>query len=228
MEEASVIYSIIDAWSYLGIFGLALISNTFPLVPEEVFMLALGYIGSTSAFNLYYIGGIAFLGLAISDCVIFYLSRTGAKFYMRVVKKLLGDRFEKVTNNSFTKRHIGKIIFGSRFVIQVRFIGPFLAGHHRVSWKTFLLYDLAALALYVPLILFVGSYFQDRVVRILDGVGVVKNVIVISAILLILIIIMRSIQKGLLRSMYESKHARRLRGWFGFTSIGKSKDGEEK
>lgn len=219
MEEASFIFAIADTWSYLGIFVLALIANSFPAIPEEVFILALGYLGATPAFNMYYIGIIAFLGLFISDCVIFYLARTGAKFYTKVISRLFGSSAEKVTQSSFAKRHIKKIIFLSRFVFQLRFIGPFLAGHYQVPWKTFLKYDIPALLLYVPLMLFIGSYFRDRVERIISGTGVIKNYILIFAAIILFIILVRSIRNGMLKSLMDHHQVRRVTSWFGFSKV---------
>lgn len=227
MEGASFIFAIADTWSYLGIFVLALVANSFPAIPEEVFILALGYLGATPTFNMYYIGVIAFLGLFISDCVIFYLARTGAKFYTKIISRVFGSSAEKVTESSFAKRHINKIIFLSRFVFQLRFIGPFLAGHYQVPWKTFLKYDIPALLLYVPLMLFIGSYFRDRVEKIISGTGVVKNYILIFVAIVLFIIVVRSIRKGMLKNITDHHQVRRVTSWFGFSKVEETQDSKE-
>jgi membrane protein DedA with SNARE-associated domain len=58
----------------------------------------------------------------------------------------------------------------------MRWIGPILAGMHQVSWKKFLKVDIAALFVYVPLMLWLGAYFHNRIDQLIEGVYVVRNI----------------------------------------------------
>ncbi len=219
MEETSFILEIAYQWSYLGIFGIAFIANAFPGIPEEVFILALGYLGSTSSFSMVLIGLVAFVGMFISDCIIFGISRSGARFYRVIAKKLLGDDMEKITESSFAQKHIRKIIFFSRFVVQVRFMGPFLAGLYKVKWKTFLFFDTLALIVYIPVALFLGSYFQGRMERILSGSAVVGNYMLILVAVIALFVIVRAIRKGFIKRLVGGEHVKKVKTFFGFSKI---------
>ncbi len=220
MEGASFILDIAYQWSYLGIFGIALIANAFPGIPEEVFILALGYIGSTSSFNMELIGVVASIGMFISDCIIFGLSRGGARMYHAIADKLFGkEDVEKMTHSSIAKKHIHKIIFFSRFVVQVRFLGPFLAGLYKVSWRKFLFFDTLALLIYVPVALFLGSYFQGRMEQILSGSSIVGNYMLILVVVIAIFIIVRAIRKGFIKRLTETNHVKRVKTFFGFSKL---------
>lgn len=222
MEGASFILDIAYQWSYLGIFGIAFIANAFPGIPEEVFILALGYLGSTPSFNMFFVGVVALVGMFLSDCIIFGISRGGARFYQKIAEKLFGkDDVEKMTHSSVAKKHINKIIFFSRFVVQVRFLGPFLAGLYRVSWKRFLFYDTLALLVYVPVALFLGSYFQGRMEKILSGSAIVGNYVLILVVVIAVFIVVRAIRKGFIRRLTETSHVQKVKSFFGFTKIKK-------
>lgn len=224
MENASFILDIAYQWSYLGVFVIALIANAFPGIPEEVFILALGYLGSTGNFNMFAIGIVAFLGMFTSDCIIFTISRSGVRFYQMIAKRLLGEEeMQEVSKSSFTKRHINKIIFFSRFVVQVRFLGPFLAGVHKIPWKQFLTYNTAALFIYIPLALFLGSYFQGRIERILSGSSIVGNYLLIFVAMLALIFVVRMIRKGFLKKLLAYKSSEKVKSFLGFSKVEEDK-----
>lgn len=219
MEETSFILQIANQWSYTGIFLLSFIANTFPGIPEELFVLAIGYLGSTEPFAMKYIFPIALIGLFLSDLIIFWLSKKGSKFYQKIIYRIFGVDADKITHNKFAQKHIRKIIFISRFVFQLRFVGPFLAGYYKVKWHTFMLYDLLALALYLVMMLFIGSYFHERISALIEGVGVVKNAILIFVALILLILIIRWARKNLKSTLVNNKHVRKATSALGFTKV---------
>ena len=56
-----------------------------------------------------------------------------------------------------------------------------------MSWKKFISYEIPALLIYVPLLLALGDYFQDRIEFITSGVGIVRNGILVLVGILFLI-----------------------------------------
>jgi membrane protein DedA with SNARE-associated domain len=190
MEETLVIVEAINTLghiSYWGIFGLSLLANLFIPVPEEVFLLALGYLsgGDTPTLNPWLTGAIVIPGLLISDIFLFTLARKGSR-YVRILEKKISN-FKFTRDHDFVERHIVKIIFVSRFVIQFRFIGPVLAGTTRTSYRRFILWDMIALCVYVPLVILIGNYFHARIARVLEGVALAKNYILLGLGLLVVI-----------------------------------------
>lgn len=163
--------------SYIGVFGVALISNVVIPVPEEVIIIIFGYLAAGPRFSLPILLAIIIAGLLLSDLVMYWLARKGAKivtfFYNKIFSKRLADK------EAWMERHMNKIIFFSRFMIQLRFLGPFLAGQKKVPLRRFVFLDLAALLIYTPAYLLVGFYFRSRINYIIDGVNEVKNIVIV-------------------------------------------------
>lgn len=178
--------------TYLQIYGISTIANVVIPFPEEIVLLALGYGARAGHGTVGVLIPIVMAGLITSDIAMFVLSHKKNRFVTYFYQKFFADRLED--KHAWIEEHIGGIIFFSRFLIQLRFLGPFLAGQHGVSWKKFLLFELAALLIYVPLVLGAGWYFHARIEAIASGVNVVRNVILITFAIAILYSISRSIQ----------------------------------
>lgn len=189
--ETQVLLEQLGALSYIGIFGVSMLANVVIPVPEEIVLLALGYLAGTGSVNGFIILPIIMAGLLISDVVMYTLSKRGNRLIAFFYKKFFA---KKVTRKQhWMKIHIEKVIFFSRFLVQLRFIGPFMAGQYRVPLKKFVKYDLAAIAIYVPLFLFLGWYFHNRVQKIIESVHVIKNTVFLFFGIVILYVFIKSV-----------------------------------
>ncbi len=173
--EAQEILNQLGALSYMGIFVVSLMANMIVPVPEEIVLLAFGYLAGTGKANIFILIPIVILGLMVSDSIVYLLSRRGSKFLSFVYKRFFAKKFS--LSDTWARSHIVKIIFFSRFLIQLRFIGPFMAGHLKIKYKKFLLYNFLAILIYVPTLLFLGLYFHSRIEKIFDNVHIVKNLV---------------------------------------------------
>lgn len=185
MEETQLIIQNITAFSYIGIFIISLLANVVVPVPEELVILAIGYVIGIGKINGFIVFPVVVAGLLVSDTIMYLLARKGARllelFYDRFFAKTLASRQAWIDANP------GKVIFYTRFMMQFRFLGPFLAGKTHMPYKKFLSYELPALLLYVGALLLIGDYFQDRFELVVEGVGTVRNIILIALGVLILV-----------------------------------------
>lgn len=186
--------------SYIGILGISILANVFIPFPEEVVLLGLGYLSGTGHFNIFILIPIVMAGLLLSDIGMYYLSRGGNKwvnlFYKKIFAKKLGDKMIWVNEN------INKVVFFSRFMVQLRFLGPFMAGRVKMPFLKFLKIEILALIIYVPLLLGLGKYFYKRLSFIIDGVNVVRNAILI-AVGFIIVFALFKILKNKLTKLFE-------------------------
>jgi membrane protein DedA with SNARE-associated domain len=184
METGQEIIRQVGAMSYLGIFFLSFMANIIVPVPEEIVILAIGYVAGVGIINFWITLPVVIAGAFVSDLGMFWLSRHDNKivkgFYTRVFSKVFP------IDHDFLARHSEKVIFCSRFLVQLRFLGPFIAGQVRVSWKKFIIYDLIALLVYIPVLMWAGHYFAIRIDSIFDGVNQVKNVVIIVAVIFVI------------------------------------------
>lgn len=175
MNGSEEIIKHVGALSYLGIFFVSFLANVFVPIPEEIIILAIGYAAGTGKISPFIAGPLVIIGALLSDMMMFELSRRGN----RLIKIAHDKFFSKIVplKDEFVKEHINKIIFGSRFMVQMRFLGPFLAGKIKTSYKTFFMYDLLAITVYVTFLMWAGHYFENRISRIFDGIGQFKNIL---------------------------------------------------
>ncbi len=197
MQEISIITESIGGLTYGGIFILALLSNLFIPVPEEIVLLAMGYLTGIGIFAYPIVMGIFILGMLVSDYLLYSLSKKGSRFTAKLQKRLEAKGILK--NKNYVAHNINKIIFFSRFLVYLRFIGPVLAGTAGIERNRFLKYDFLALVIYVNLFLGLGNYFHKQISIIADGVAKFKNYLFIGLAIFASIFILRYIQKNFMK-----------------------------
>lgn len=178
--ESQTLITELGTLSYVGIWITALLSNIVIPVPEELVLLGFGYLAGTGQVELLLLIPVVISGLLVSDILMYFLARRGSRLLTWFYNKLFSKQFPQKNDQWFID-HMGKIIFFSRFLIQLRFIGPFLAGQKKVPFRRFVTYDLAAILIYVPLYIILGLFFHNRIQAIFDNVAVVRNVILVLA-----------------------------------------------
>ncbi len=195
MSETQVLLGHLGTLSYVGIFVVAMLSNVVIPVPEEVVLLAFGYLAGTGKLNVFILVPLIMAGLLVSDIAMYVLARRGNRIITFFYNKFFAKRLK--TKQAWIETHIYKVIFFSRFLMQLRFLGPFMAGHLKVPFKKFLMYELAAIVIYVPLLVWLGAYFRNRVEDIVSGVGKAHNLILIAMGIILLISLLQFLNRWL-------------------------------
>lgn len=191
----------LGALSYGGIWIVSFLSNVVIPIPEELVLLALGYLSGTGAINGFIVIPITISALLVNDIILYSLAKRGSKITSYLYNRFFAKRLEK-RGDTWLNMNIGSIIFFSRFLVQLRFIGPFVAGTRHLPLKKFVIYDLLALVVYVPLFTGLGWYFHSRIILIIKEVGIVRNII--------LIIVALVLSYGLARFVYKLTMKKRL------------------
>lgn len=217
--DAATLVEQIGTASLAGLVLMTSFANMFPVIPEEFFLLSVGVATHLGVISFPLACVLVWLGLWLVDTVLYYLVRHGSPFFGKVYNKLFGKTINP--ESTFVDQHLGKIVFLSRFVMVIRFIGPFLAGYKKMPWRKFFIMNAIALALYVPAILSVGAYFSDRVMELTQGIQVVKNITLIVVALVVLIVVVKWLRRKLIRLSTAEKKSRLER--FGITKIKKEK-----
>lgn len=184
MNAGQEIIAQVGAMSYIGILGISFLANIFVPVPEEVVILAIGYVAGTGKINFWFTLPVVILGALLSDLLMFTLSRHNNPLVRGFYNKFFSKIFP--ISDEFLRAHVTKVAFFARFLVQLRFLGPFLSGQAKMAWKKFIALDLAALVIYVTFLMWAGDYFQDRIESIFDGVNQLKNIMLILVAVLLL------------------------------------------
>lgn len=197
MNEANIILDSVGGLSYFGVFILAMLSNIFIPVPEELILVVMGYLSGNGLFLYPIVMALFIMGLMLSDYVLYSLSLRGSKLVKSFIKRL--EKRGLLKNESYTRKHIKKIIFFSRFLVYLRFIGPVMSGYLRVDRKTFLSHNFLALVVYVNVFLGLGHHFHKQIEFITNGVARFKNYLLIGLLTIGTIVVLRYIQKNFLK-----------------------------
>lgn len=192
----------IGGLTYGGMFILSLIANMVVPIPEEIILVIVGYFVAKGQFNFFYSYIIFILGMFVSDTVLYYLALKGARITKRLRQKIENNRHLK--DEGFVKRNIKKIIIISRFLMYLRWIGPVLSGITHVPYKKFAFYNFIALIIYIPLILFLGLYFENYIDKIISDVNRVRNTFLLILSIIVLIFLAKNINKKFIKSITET------------------------
>lgn len=188
--------------SYLGIWVVSLLSNVIIPVPEEAVLLVLGYLAGGPKFDGVILLPVVLSGLLVSDIAMYFFSRRGNRLVSGFYDKIFAARLE--SKKDWINKHISKVVFFSRFLVQLRFLGPFFAGQTRMSFRKFLFLDLLALLIYTPFYLIIGFYFRSRINFIAEGIGIVRNIIIVIILIILMFSFLRYIRNRLLKTKTES------------------------
>lgn len=198
MTASADILGQLNALSYGGLWVVSFLSNAIIPVPEEITLLSFGYLAGTGKVDILFLIPIAISGLLTSDIIVYTLSKKGSRLVISIYEKFFAKKIENHSESWFDI-NLTKIVFFSRFLVQLRFIGPFLAGQKNMPLKKFISYDLLALSLYVPIYILLGKYFHSRVQSIINDVNVLRNIMLLMG-GVILTVLLFNISKHLLLS----------------------------
>ena len=139
IDLQSFILSYVNSFSYFGLFLLMAVIALIP-IPEEIVLLLVGYFAGLGFAEIDKILLASILGVVAGDNLVYFLSRYGRRYFSKIKKKIVLKKFLKY--EGLMKEHSGKTIFLLRFIIGLRFLGPFMAGHLKIKWKTFFFFNL--------------------------------------------------------------------------------------
>ncbi len=193
------------AWSYLLLFAIVFAETGLvvtPFLPGDSLLFAAGSFAALGAFNITYLCIALILAAVIGDSVNyavgnFFGERLFSKPNSRIFRKEYLDR-----THAFYEKYGGKTIVLARFVPIVRTFAPFVAGAGKMSYGSFLIYNVTGGVLWVALFVLGGFW--------LGNVPIVKK----NFTLVIFIIIFVSILPGIIEYW---KHRKR-----GGAAIGQS------
>ncbi|MFP4145537.1 MAG: DedA family protein [Phycisphaeraceae bacterium] len=152
---------------YVAILGTLLLSGFGLPLPEDVPLIAAGYLAGIGQVNPWLMFPLCFLAIIGADGMVFVLGR----LYGHHVPRLpLLNRFltEKrlAKTEAMLHAHGGKFIFMARFLPGLRTPAFFTAGSFKLPYWKFLLFDGSAAVLSVPVILGLAYAFAEHIERV--------------------------------------------------------------
>ncbi len=184
--------------SYLGVFGISMLAMIVLPFPEEVTLISFGYLAGIGVFHLAILIPVCMAGLFVADFAVYQLAYHGSKITTKFYKKLFADKFDFL--NDMTDEKLERVIIFARFLIYFRFLSGFLAGFYKISFKRFVGYEFVSLSIYTSLFIGVGYFLRNQLERVLAGVGIIQNIILVIFIIVIGTMLFRSLKKYLIQN----------------------------
>lgn len=180
--------------AYLIIFVVLVASGLGLPLPEDIPLIAAGYLaweGHTSLLGSFL---VSMIGIGLGDSALYWIGR---KMGIRLLDPNRPKPFfppKRVRRvRAYFRKYGEKIVFFARFVAGFRAIAFFMAGALKMKYRHFILYDGLAALLSVPIWIAIGyglgHYFGDHIEEILETVKQFKlGVTVVIGIVVILLV----------------------------------------
>lgn len=171
----------------------------FPL-PEDIPLIAAGYLVWDGTITLLPTLLVTIGGVAIGDTILFFLgAKLGVKFLKNPwVARIYSEAKVKRTRAYFRK-YGDKIIFIGRFFAGLRAVVFFMAGSMHVKYRRFIFLDLLAALISVPIWIGIGfglgKLFGDEIDKILKGMKEVKTGFSILLAIVALVIVVKMVSR---------------------------------
>ncbi len=151
--------------SYAGIFLAVAFSGYLIPVPEELVLLAGGFLAAEHILFLPLVALTGIAGAVCGDNLIYYLAGHGTRFTQKYHASV-----EK-THAGWYVRHMRqapfRTVFFSRFIIGLRALSPLISGLVEIRWRIFFGASFVSAAIYIPIIIGIGWFFHDQIFELL-------------------------------------------------------------
>jgi len=167
--------SVITEQGLLLVFANVLLQQLGVPIPAEPTLVVAGSLAARGLLPLPSLVGVTWLAVLIADSTWYWMGRRYGNQVLRVVCRLAlsPDSCVRTTEQTFARWGL-KSVAMAKFIPGFSMVAPPLAGAMRVSWSSFLLFDLLAAVLWSSVGIGAGLIFYrqvDRVLAALAGLG---------------------------------------------------------
>jgi membrane protein DedA with SNARE-associated domain len=155
-----LVSSYIEHFTYAGLFVILLLCGLGLPLPEDVALLAGGYLVHRGVTRYPITLAVSLVGVVAGDNSLFFLGRhfgTGLVRYFGITRPGSQIQIERIRD--FMRRHGHRAIFYARFLAGLRALIYLTAGSFGVNPARFLAYDLLGALISVPVVVSLGYLF---------------------------------------------------------------------
>jgi membrane protein DedA with SNARE-associated domain len=167
-----LVSSYIEHFTYVGLFVVLLMCGLGLPLPEDVALLAGGYLVHRGITRYPLTLLVSLVGVVAGDNSLFFLGRrfgTGLVRYFGISRPDSQLQIERI--RGFMDRHGHRAIFYARFLAGLRALIYLTAGSFGVSPGRFLIYDFLGAVISVPVVVSLGYVFGGELEAMIHYVG---------------------------------------------------------
>jgi membrane protein DedA with SNARE-associated domain len=182
----------IEHFTYLGLFVILLLCGMGLPMPEDIALLAGGFLVHRGVTRYTITLAVALLGVVAGDNSLFFLGRRfGTELVRYFGLNRPGSKAQIDRIRAFMHRHGHRAIFYARFLAGLRALIYLTAGSFGVTPLRFLAYDLLGAIISVPIVVSIGYLFGGQLEVVIHYLGGFERVIWVVAVLSLAIYGMR-------------------------------------
>ncbi len=182
----------VEPSSYLGLLTVLILCGLGLPMPEDVVLLAGGYLAHQGLTRYPITLGVCLIGVVTGDTTLFFLGRrfgSGIVRYFGLGSPLVQRQVDHW--QEFMRRYGHRAIFYGRFLAGLRALIYVSAGTLGVPPSRFFLYDLLGAVISVPVVVSLGYLFGHQIDVVLRYIGGAERLIGFVAVLSIMIYVTR-------------------------------------
>ncbi|MBX4200321.1 DedA family protein [Candidatus Parcubacteria bacterium] len=193
--------SLLQQFSYLGIFIAVVLAGHFVPIPEDISLIFAGYISALGYANLWIMLVIGATAPVVADALLFYLSKVGSRFAPHPDKYKERKMFKWAMH--YMHNHTILAVILMRFVTGFRFISPIVGAYINVPTKKYFLANFISACIYGPFFILLGYKFESQITRVVHTMKSVEHLI-----LLVVAIVIVSALGVFLKTRYNIRNAK--------------------
>lgn len=143
---------------YVVLFSVLILSGVGLPIPEEATLLLGGYLAYLGFTDFYLTLYVLVLGIVVADMFGYCLGRYGGGWISRKIARFKTTTIFLEKGKKYFERHGEKVVFFSRPLLGIRVAVPILAGHFKMHFGKFVLYDLAGAIPWTIFLVFASYY----------------------------------------------------------------------
>lgn len=171
------------AWVYAFLFLIVFLETGLvvtPFLPGDSLLFVAGTVAAAGELNVHALVVLLIAAAITGDSLNYSIGRyLGPRVFRfedsRFFKRAYVDR-----THAFFERHGGKAIIIARFVPIIRTYAPFVAGIGAMSYRRFLMFNVAGAVLWVALLTYAGFFFGNLPLVRNNLTVVILGIIVLS------------------------------------------------
>jgi membrane protein DedA with SNARE-associated domain len=187
-----IVSGYIEHFTYLGLFTILLLCGMGLPMPEDIALLAGGFLVHRGVIRYPITLAVSLLGVVAGDNSLFFLGRRfGTELVRYFGLNRPGSMAQIDRIRAFMHRHGHRAIFYARFLAGLRALIYLTAGSFGVTPLRFLAYDLLGAIISVPVVVSLGYLFGSQLEVVVHYLGGFERLLWVVAVLSLAIYGMR-------------------------------------
>jgi membrane protein DedA with SNARE-associated domain len=180
----------VEQFTYFGILGALVLGSLGVPIPEEMAIIAAAVLSHEGVVRWWLVLPVCLVGVLSGDMVLYWVGRHwGANVLnWRGVRLVLTPKREQWLQAAY-RRHALKTVVTARHVMGLRAAAFLTAGMARVPFWKFVVADVGAAVLGVPLLFGLAYFFTDQIEAIAADVHRVERWLALAGLLMLMVVL---------------------------------------